>query len=826
MRTVSYIPSILIKNTKSMICKKWMFTLALSILISGLSFGQLSKTKRAQQLMDNLDYTEAIAVYNQILENEDNPEAKINIATAYRKINDSQNAEYWYGQVVQGADTNPVNLLYYGQALQKNGKCDLAREWYVKYVEAVPEDVRGQFLMKACDYEEELLTMNGDIYEIEHLTFNSNLDDFSPAYKGGQIVFSSEREKGSLVKRTHAWTGNPFNELYVVDAKEVPSEEGCGKYEYGAPKKFSENINSKYHDAAVTFTAGGKTIFFTRNNFAEGKVGKSDDGTVMLKVYTATSSDGGESWENLQSLPFNSDEYSVAHPTLTADGMRLFFSSDMPGGYGGMDLYYSDKEAGNWGPPMNMGPEVNTEGNEIFPYYHQTEKLYFSSDGHVGLGGLDIYRMDDKGEDTWGLVENLGFPINTTHDDFSLIANESGTCGHFSSDRPGGAGRDDIYSFRKTATPVEILVYDADTKEPIFNATVTEDCKEMTYTTNEEGKVILDQKMNTCCNYTANFEGYVENTMEGCTKEIILGDKVFVEIPLERDVQFAIEGVVFDQLTGLPLENATVALTNDCGEEVETFTTDESGQYNFELKEACCYTVKATKDDYLADKAENCTRGETEGVIFQTSLNLMPTKSGLADNTTNTNQVGPRFDAEEGVYVNPDGNPADGVFGDINYKNGVPQDEFMVSETANGDLAFMLHIYYDFDQSYIRNDEEEDLNQLLELMNDNQEYVVEIGSHTDSRGSFAYNDLLSQRRADAVVRWLTKKGIDRSRLVPMGYGEKSNVNDCRNNIPCSEQEHQLNRRTEFKIVGKVGEVINSSRAKVNPRVVPCQGCPF
>ena len=825
MNGFTHFPSVL-KNTKNMITNRWTLTLALLILGIGVSSAQISKIKRASQLMDNLDYTEAIVVFNQILEKEDSEEAKFKIAECYQKVNDSENAEYWYAQVVKIPTSKPIHKLYYGQALQKNGKCDLARDWYEQYVTAVPEDTRGQFLVKACDYEEELMTKNGDIYEVEHMPFNSNLDDFSPAYNDGEIIFASEREKGSIVKRTHAWTGNPFTELFKVSAKPINKEEGCGYFEYGSAKKFSDNINSKFHDAAVTFSNGGKTIYFTRNNFSEGKVGKSDDGTVMLKVYSAKTIDDGANWTDLESLPFNSDEYSVAHPTLSKDGNTLYFASDMPGGYGGMDVYYSEKESGSWGPPLNLGPEINTEGNEVFPYFHQDEKLYFCSDGQIGLGGLDIYYVEKKEEGEWGMVENLGAPLNSRSDDFGVVFNEEGTCGHFSSDREGGAGRDDIYGFRKIATPVEILVYDAKTKEPIEGATVFDSCKEMEYTTDEDGKINFDMKMNLCCDFTASFEGYLENAQEGCTKDIILGDKVFVEIPLEREMQFTVEGIVFDQLTGLPLENAVVTLTNDCGDEMQTLTTDDSGQYTFELIEECCYTVKGTKEKYLADKAiDQCTKGLTEATVLQVNLNLLPTEAGLSE-PSDAVAVGPRFDPDKGIYLNPDGTPTDGTIGGQEYKNGIPQDDFIPTTGSDGSLSFLLHIYYDFNQSYIRDEETADLNQLLDLMNENPEYVVEVSSHTDSRGSFAYNELLSQRRADSVVRWLTEKGVDRSRLIPMGYGEKVNVNDCRNNIPCSEQEHQLNRRTEFKIVGTVGDVIDISKPKANPRVVPCQGCPF
>ena len=342
--------------------KRILYTvLIITVTGSGL-FAQSSKLKRAAKYMEDLNYVGAIELYNQVLENEDNSEAKINIAECYRKISDSENAEYWYGQVVRTPEAEPIHMLYYGQALQRNGKCDLAKEWYTKFVAAVPDDIRGQYLDRACNYEEDLMTKNAGVYQIAHLDFNSNLDDFSPSYYGDGLVFASERDKGSAVNRTHSWTGNPFLELFYVDKKEETAGEGeaCGDAMYGRPEKYSSALNSKYHDAAVTFTEDESEIFFTRNNLE----GKDDEGTIRLKVFSAKSS-GENSWGDLQGLPFNSDEYSVAHPTLTPDGNTLYFSSDMPGGFGGMDLYVSKREGGSWGPPINLGPQVNTEANEV-----------------------------------------------------------------------------------------------------------------------------------------------------------------------------------------------------------------------------------------------------------------------------------------------------------------------------------------------------------------------------------------------------------------------------------------------------------------------------
>ncbi|MEL6926953.1 MAG: hypothetical protein AAFO94_23140, partial [Bacteroidota bacterium] len=226
--------------------------------------------KRATALMEKLDYIGAIEQLNQILEKDDVAEAKLLIAEAYRKISDSENAEFWYGQVVRLPEAEAEHKLFYGQALQRNGKCELAKEWYAQYVDERPDDLRGQYLMKACDYEEELRTKNAGIYEVTNLEFNSNLDDFSPLYYKDGLVFASERDQGAAIRRTHVWTGHPFLELFKVKMDEAEGEE-CGNYTFGVPEKMAKDVNSKFHDASMTFNSDQTKVIFTRNNFLKGK---------------------------------------------------------------------------------------------------------------------------------------------------------------------------------------------------------------------------------------------------------------------------------------------------------------------------------------------------------------------------------------------------------------------------------------------------------------------------------------------------------------------------------------------------------------------------
>lgn len=791
--------------------------------------------------MEQLNYMGAIELYNQILDKDDNPEAKINIAEAYRKVNDSENAEYWYGQVVQLSDAEPIHKLYYGQMLQRNGKCDLAKEWYQAYVDAVPEDQRGQYLVQACDYEDELRTKNAGIYEIVHVDFNSNLDDFSPAYYDDGLVFASERDKGIAVVRTTEWTGNPFNELFLVERQKEGKEPA--EYTYEKPEKYSKKLNSKFHDASVTYNKDQSKIYFTRNNILNGKVGKDDDNIIRLKVFSATI-DGGE-WKDLEGLPFNSDEYSVAHPTLTADGTKMYFSSDMPGGFGGMDLYMSTMDGSSWGPPINLGARINTEGSEIFPYFDSnSERLYFSSNGHVGLGGLDIYYMDDKGEDQFGEVTNMGYPLNTISDDFGIIFGEEGKEGYFTSDREGGVGRDDIYAFRKSAATMEILVIDEATGEPIPGATVTNDCTGTEMLTNTEGKIIFDMKMDQCCNFAASMDEYLDNSKEGCTKSVDMGQKVFVEIPLKKEVLFNLDVLVVSPTNGNPIEGAMVTLTNDCeGTEPEIVYTDSTGTLTYELAEDCCYTVTAKKDGYFGSPVENqCTRDLTEPTILQAIVNLSPiiapevTDEPFAgNNNPTTTPEGYTTDPETGQLIDEYGEPAEGSVGQDTYEDGIRQPregEFSVVEgveTEEGDpIAYLLHIYYDFDQSYLRSEAQSEIDKLCRMLTQNDDLIIEIASHTDSRGSFRYNRSLSQRRAESVVRALVDCGISERRLVARGYGENQNINNCANRIPCSEREHQMNRRTEFRVIGcmSCAEVKAISQQNDNAKVDECASCPF
>jgi outer membrane protein OmpA-like peptidoglycan-associated protein len=293
---------------------------------------------------------------------------------------------------------------------------------------------------------------------------NTKAYEFSPAFYQNGLVYVSFHKNGPIDPKT----GKPFFELFYasLDGQSMPRK----------AQPFSLSINSQAHEGPVTFSRDDDLIYFTRNNLESGIAKANSKRQVTMKIYEARR--GPYDWEGIKALPFNNDEYTCFHPALSADGNRLFFSSDMPGGYGGFDLYYAEKKADSWSKPINLGANINTTGNEVFPFFHESGSLFFSSDGHGGHGGLDIFMVTPQGND-WLDPVNLGSPFNDGTDDLGFIINEEGTRGYFSSDRPGGQGEDDIYMFEADAAPLKkeavmlkttIIAYNQETNERIPNA--------------------------------------------------------------------------------------------------------------------------------------------------------------------------------------------------------------------------------------------------------------------------------------------------------------------------------------------------------------------
>jgi outer membrane protein OmpA-like peptidoglycan-associated protein len=789
--------------------KKTLICLLL-LLPLGMS-AQSPLMRRAMQAMDELDYQSAIEQFLLVLEKEDNADAKVNLAECYRKINNTEKAEYWYGQLVRMPYPKSVYKLYYGMMLQANGKCEQARSWFQQYATEVPDDARGKHLAAACERETELRNKNLEVYQVYPLPVNTKYDDFGPSIIGNQLVFASDRDLGGAVKRTSLWTGNPFSDLYAAPLK--PDQPGT--LAAAQAEGFSSEINTGFNEAAACLSPDGQMLFFTRNNYLEGSASRSDEGLVKLNLFSARrNAQGG--WSDIQRLPFNTPEYNTAHPCMSPDGKRLYFSSNRPGGFGGMDIYYSEWNNGVWGTALNLGPTVNTEGNEIFPFTDGNGRLYFSSNGHLGLGGLDLYYCTPKGEGDWNVPVNLGAPLNSNRDDFGIWFGGDHTWGFFSSNREGGAGGDDIYAFSRHAATLEVYVFDTQTNKPVSGATVLNSITGFSIITSSDGIAAFDMRQEECADFSTAKKGYDMALANGCAAREN-GQTTRLEVGLNKTSSFSVQGMVFDMRDGFPALGARITLSNDCGKAApQPLLTGPDGRFKFRLDKNCCYTIKAESEGFITAVAEGiCTKSQTLNAVQRVNLNLEPYRDRegfIVDIPERGSQTaGPRYNLQTGLYETPDGYPATLDLGEgITVKDGVLFDNGAPSKPRESDWArsrdgFLVNLYYDLNDVHPNEASMPELHKLLKTLVQNPEMAVEIASHTDARGSDDYNLQLSQQRAESVVNWLVAQGISRSRLTPKGYGETRLVNDCGNGMDCTEQEHQLNRRTEFRIKRKQGE---------------------
>ncbi|WP_086029337.1 OmpA family protein [Tenacibaculum holothuriorum] len=510
-------------------------------------------------------------------------------------------------------------------------------------------------------------------YEIKNLAINTKNSDFGATYyDGNRVVFSSPRAEGNFVKRIWKPNEQPYLDFYE-------STIGGAGDELTDKVPFSKEINTKLHEGTLAFTKDYQTVYFTRDNYLDGKVGKSDaEGKIVLKLYKATVTNG--KWGNIVELPFNSHDYSVGHPSLSKDDKQLYFVSNMPGSMGATDVFVVDILGDNeYSTPRNLGPTINTVGKEMFPFIDEDDVLYFSSNGRADcLGGLDIYYSEKQDDNTYTIPKNLGSSINSVSDDFSFVKKKGADKGYFASNRYGGKGDDDIYAFTRTPMPKKC-----------------------------------------------------ESIVKGLTKE---------------------------KGTGVIVPNATVNIYDATGKIVHQTTSNTQGAFSYSSTCNKNFKVEALKGNYTK-AVENVT----------TSLGAVELAMSL------TKEV-----------VQP----------------AILQEQDVSYDTSGRLLIDIEDIYYNLNKSNIRPSEQPKMNRLVELMNKYPSIQVEIGSHTDCRGTASYNMRLSDRRAQAAMRYVVSRGISSSRIQGRGYGESNPINGCDCRYKCTEEEYQQNRRTEFVITNQ------------------------
>lgn len=751
------------------------FIVIIALFSVQIAVAQSGRLKVANRYFEKASYVEAVRTYETFLKTEQKDkaaekEALKNLAFSYRKLDDARNAERVYRELIQkyGDEIESEQYLYYAQALAKNGRYRESQRMYSKYGQEQTEDLRGRRFTVAY-MDESIFYKDSALYRIQYMyPLNSRQADFSPMYHENGLVFVSARDEGGIIKRVFMQNETPFLDLFMhpdtaVLTKEIRKQSvvaslgGSGEAsdvatiesfekeatENSDVEEFSKTINTKYHEGPVSFFSDHQKLIFTRNNYHNGRVRKNKNGVNMLKLYEATYN--GKKWGGIKELPFNSDEYSCGHPAITPDNSKMYFVSDMSGGFGGTDIYVIEYNNGEWGSPVNMGKEINTEGNEMFPYVDENGNLYFASDGHAGLGGLDIFFAELENDIPKGEPQNLGFPINSSRDDFGLITQNGGKDGFFSSNRRVGYSDDNIYHFRKVCRQLRVLVYDAKTKEPIANADVRlvrNGINQNLLITDEDGLVSICLETASDFEFKATKEGYMQGSVSYGTMSSSLASRTEIKIFLERSKLPLITGLITSEVNAQPLEGATVTLRNTRDGSTEQVVTGPDGRYVFQPTKEGKYEISAVKDNYAA----------------------------------NTEQLGKVKKS----------------------KTNVEQNLGLIGE---GDVFTLNNIYYDLDKYFIRPDAARELQaRLLPLMRKYPDIKIEIRSHTDSRASNDYNLRLSQKRAQAVVDYLTRQGVMHNRMTARGYGETELVNNCSDGTRCSEAEHQQNRRTEFKIL--------------------------
>ena len=629
--------------------------------------------------------------------------------------------------------------------------------------------------------------INRDIRVYNASSINTSRMEFSPSFYQGGMVYVSQNRSGMIDPKT----GQTFNELFYadLDANGLPIR----------PTNFSVEINSERHEGPVALNRQFDRIYFTRSNVKGGVTKAGKDKKVHLKIYEARR--GEFDWENQVELPFNSDDFTCMHPALSPDGNKLFFASNRPGGYGGMDLYSVERKEGRWEKPLNLGPDINTPGNEVFPFLHESGMLFFTSDEHKGFGGLDIFMIDISSR-KWGRVINLGEPFNSSEDDLGLILSKDGEQGYFTSNRVGGVGGDDIYFFeaaggiRGIELPetfgLIVTVYDGQASRRLSGAEIR------IFHRTDDG-LIDDQSL-----YDLELlpsEGYGEMVMKLVRKkEKFLGDP---DVKTDRNG----EGVV-----QIEEERKYVILASKEGytskEIAYTLKKDAPlGPVELVLDPKNCIELTGTIRSTAAtkqlvpgvlvriinqcDNNEILTRTKFDGV-FEACLEIgceytiIAEKNGFEPQLTRISmeKIRGRRSAEVEMSM-------------------IPMDEFSEKEPIRkGTVIVLENIYYDFNKSAIRKGAARELEGLVRLMETYQSMEIRLGAHTDCRGTDEYNLKLSEKRAESAKQFLVSRGIEADRIKTLGYGETQPRNRCDCDIvECSETEHQYNRRTEVRIIG-------------------------
>ena len=737
-----------------------------------LVIGQGSRLRYADKQYDNLAYYYAAEGYEDVLERGvDSLTVASKIANSYEKLGNVEKASAWYLYLNRQHQLGKEEHLRLAMLLRSLGDYEGSLSLYEEYEQKYePSAYTRQMIIESRELEK-LKTPNESFYTTVQ-GVNTSASEMGVSYfTGNKVLVASSTRKQMSANRVYGWTGGNFYNLYTATLDD--------KGNIGKLSPLKGKGNTKFHDGPACYDAQNQLIYFTRDNYLKKK-GYDENKVMRLKLYRGRLD--GNKLKDIEELPFNSDHYSCGHPSISSDGKVLYFASDMPGGYGGTDIYRVSIGAdGTLGVPENLGEKLNTSSNELFPYIHPVDDvLFFSSNGHFGLGGLDVFAAKINKDNKIRSVQNLGAPINSSRDDFSFVNNASQTLGYISSDRDGGVGSDDIYKFDQLRAIKNTVLLKGNAHD-LLTSTKVDDV--LIQILNHQGEIIDSVRSNGDGYFDvelrdiegditliANKEDYknATHTISFDPEKELYEEDVF----LMRHMNYYVTGIILDKESGLPISGVQVTIKDQTKQDLlDPRMSNQSGYFesiklDYGYQDAVRLEVTLEKEGYGKQVVMVSELLQIEPELF---VKAELTKSAKTPNAVSTGIVEVGTDLTKALNLNV--------------------------------------IYFDLNSSYIRTDAKVELDKIVKILNENPTMEIELNAHTDCRESYAYNMWLSDRRAKRSAAYIQSR-ITRPERVrsAKGYGETRLLNDCgcepTNESSCSEEEHQLNRRTEFIVIKK------------------------
>ncbi|CAD5252198.1 MULTISPECIES: carboxypeptidase regulatory-like domain-containing protein [unclassified Imperialibacter] len=708
------------------------------LMAQGANISSLFKSNmsKADEAFHYLDYRTAQYYYLKELDKApDNKQAQLRVAECYLKLDDSSSAESWLAALVDSVGTEPKVKLLYAEVLRKNGNYSEAKKWYQRILDN-HGNMMGSALKLAFLKNIDYYQRNPELYEINSLVINSPQSEFSPQLKGNQLIFVSSRKQETMIQYQPSTAHN--DDEVMLKYFEVPLD-SIEISESVHPLAYGDLLKSKFHDGPLWFYSEKKKVVFTRNNPKNTSV-KNGARLINLEIFFADCNADG-TWANVQAFPFNSENYSVGHPTLNANGTSIYFASNMPGGFGKSDIYVSHLRDGKWSAPENLGPEVNTAEEEFYPYLHNDSTLFFASTGLGGFGGLDVY-ISYRQHGSFTNAVNMGAPLNSAHDDFSILIDDSGRKGYIASNRPEGLGLDDLYAFTSNYYFVTGSVYEhMDSAKTVLGASISvfnaEDNQTTNITSDENGEFKIDLLYDKNYTFTVKKDGYsqLEPLVYSTYSKGIGYDSI--KLKLWKHELF-VKGKIYSNESQSVIEGALVTITNTATGTQQSVQTGTDGVYAFLVYPNEKYRIDATNEGFLPEGYNL----NTDNIYYGELLNDLVLEEVFVDKAT--------------------------VFFDV--------DKYRFSTEAYPELADILKTLKRFPKS-----------------------TLNVTAHADSRGTVEYNQKLSDRRVATILNYFAANGINKFRMKGKGFGESLLLNTCSDGVDCGEDDHSKNRRAEIKV---------------------------